>query len=724
MILENKSEPLLVLPKSRMARDKVLFILSILLCILAAAVFTAGLWWFFTVRWGAETWSDMHLQDLVYTLIMPMDGTNSAMVADHINSCVKPAAICGIIVLAVLILLLVLRRRNLIHIGRIAAAAAGVVFAVFGFASAWEVLDMSGYIAAQEEYSSFKDENYVDPAVVPLEFPEEKRNLIYIFLESVENTFADEASGGAFEKNVIPELTEISLKNQNFNGNSGKLNGGHVMTGGTWTMGAMFSQTTGLPLLIPVERNSMSLQEEFFPGVTSLGDILEKEGYNQTLLLGSDASFGGRKLYFSQHGDFDMKDYYYYAGNGGIPEDYYVWWGFEDEYLFSFAKDELKRLAGEDEPFNLTMLTVDTHFEDGYVCDLCGDEFTEQYSNVYACSSKQVAEFVEWIQKQDFYKDTTIVIAGDHKTMDTDYCDAVPSEYDRTVYYTIINSAVEPEENTEREFSTLDYFPTTLAAMGVTIPGERLGLGVNLFSAEKTLYELYGENLFEQGLSSNSELYEGLTAGIDTNYAFVEVGEYDTETKTIEIKGNDLRLADNALGVLCYVWPVDHEELQHVYEGEKTAEDDYVFTVPLSDFNYMNGKYNIHIYGKNPLKNNFITNSTMKIDDPDSEDADVSIVETESELVPGEYDYSTGICTVKFTKVPDDIVALNGIAWTADDQDDLRWYEMYQGDDGAYYFDVSVSDFGAVGITYNIQAIGIGFDGESRVLASYNGVIG
>ena len=59
------------------------------------------------------------------------------------------------------------------------------------------------------------------------------------------------------------------------------------------------------------------------------------------------------------------------------------------------------------------MLTVDTHFEDGYVCDECDDTFGDnQYANVMACSSRRVAEFVKWVQSQDFYENTTIVISG------------------------------------------------------------------------------------------------------------------------------------------------------------------------------------------------------------------------------------------------------------------------------------------------------------------------
>ena len=191
------------------------------------------------------------------------------------------------------------------------------------------------------------------------------------------------------------------------------------MPGTTWTMGAMFGQTSGLPLNISIDDNAMDTQESFFPGIITLGDILQEEGYSQTLLIGSDATFGGRKLYFTDHGQYDIVDYEYAVENKMIPEDYKVWWGYEDEKLFGFAKERLLELSKQDDPFNLTMLTVDTHFEDGYVCELCPDTFGDnQYANVMACSSKQVKEFVDWIQEQDFADDTTIVISGAEKESD------------------------------------------------------------------------------------------------------------------------------------------------------------------------------------------------------------------------------------------------------------------------------------------------------------------
>ena len=50
-----------------------------------------------------------------------------------------------------------------------------------------------------------------------------------------------------------------------------------------------------------------------------------------------------------------------------------------------------------------------------------------------------------------------------------------------------------------RLFTTLDFFPTILASLGASIEGNRLALGVNLFSDEQTLSEKYGyETLFAE----------------------------------------------------------------------------------------------------------------------------------------------------------------------------------------------------------------------------------
>ncbi len=366
--------------------------------------------------------------------------------------------------------------------------------------------DVIAYVDTLSTESDFIEDHYADPNETELTFPEEKRNLIYIFLESMENTFADTSAGGPISDDFIPELSALAEENINFSHTDG-IGGALTFTGTTWTASAMVSQTSGVPVKVAIGSDAYGAEDTFLPGVVSIGELLAEQGYHQTLLLGSDAEFHGREPYFIEHGNYEIVDINTLKADGRLPQDYREWWGFEDEKLFAFAKEELTKLAEADAPFNFTMLTADTHFPDGYSCRLCGDAYEEQYPNVLACSSSQVAAFVAWIQAQPFYENTTIVISGDHLTMDPEFLEDVKEEYVRTTYNCIIHAPIEPQQEKNRQFASFDMFPTTLAALGVAIEGERLGLGTNLFSDRQTLTEEYGYAVLDEELQKNSAFY-------------------------------------------------------------------------------------------------------------------------------------------------------------------------------------------------------------------------
>lgn len=363
------------------------------------------------------------------------------------------------------------------------------------------------YIINQSQRSKIFENEYVASENVKITFPEEKRNLIYIFLESMETTVASKENGGGWEYSIIPELEQLAMENINFS-NTEKLGGAKSVPCTNWTVAGMVAQTAGIPLKMDIDTNAYFGYSSFLPGVYTLGDILKTEGYNLELMVGSDAEFGGRKDYFTVHGNYEIFDFYTAIEEGKMTKEDEVWWGYDDDDLFKWAKDEILELAEQDAPFNFTMLTADTHFMDGYLSENVGDEFDTQYENVFAYSSKSVYEFVEWIKKQDFYDNTTIVIVGDHIGMQTEFYEEHLEEgYTRTVYNTFINSAI-PEANSQnRQFSTLDIFPTVLASIGAEIEGERLGLGTNLFSGEPTLIEKYGYESVCDELSKRSRYY-------------------------------------------------------------------------------------------------------------------------------------------------------------------------------------------------------------------------
>lgn len=580
-----------------------------------------------SVRWMFATWTNLSMDELVYHLTAPLDGTNTDMIWDYVRVCAVPT----ILVIFFLILILIAwRKKEKVHLFRGIINLVALVGIIVMLGYTCTELGVGDYLKDQNTESKFIEDEYVDPTDVEVVFPEQKRNLIYIFLESMETTYSDVDDGGAFDENVIPELTEIAQTNEDFSGADPKLNGGYSLAGTTWTMGAMFAQTSGLPLNISISANDMDTQDSFFPGVTTLGDILSDAGYTQTLLIGSEAQFGGRKLYFQEHGNYEMEDYSYAIENGLIPSDYKVWWGYEDQKLFEFAKEKLLQLSQGDEPFNLTMLTVDTHFEDGYVCEQCPTEYDTQYSNVMACSSRQVGEFLKWIQQQDFYENTTIVISGDHPTMDSDYCAEIDQEgnYDRRVFTAYINAAAYAQDQQERTYSTFDNFPTTLAALGVQIDGDRLGLGTNLFSGTKTLLEEFGNSKVNAELKKKSEFIEKLSAMDKTNDALLiregKMNGADADIDMTHVAEGYIPVAvtnvsdsivNNLQGLVLTVWTEDGQADVTWYELNPDEEGNYAGVIDLSRFNYKPGTYYVNVRAVEQSKREYDINC-MEINVP------------------------------------------------------------------------------------------------------------
>lgn len=497
--------------------------------LLSAAILTGANLLFFLTIWLANKYDKVSLDQFIYQLKSSAAGANRNLA----GSVVIQVGLYGVFSTVLEILLYMISTghfQNRLHKYRaylrfrstpvcrfIARRATPLVMAVLLVSMCFFTLrlDVIGYVNAVTTDSDFIENHYTDPRKPTLTFPQEKRNLIYIFLESLEVTFSDPTAGGPILEDYIPELTQLAENNINFSHTQG-VGGGVVSYGATWTAAAMVCQTSGMIVQVPLTADQYGGENEYIPGLYSIGEILQDQGYRQVLLIGSDAEFAGRDTYFTEHGNYEIVDINALKEQGRLPEDYREWWGFEDDKLFDYAKEELTKLSQTGDPFNFTMLTADTHFPDGYVCPDCTEEYDQQYPNVLRCSSRKVSELIRWIQQQPFYENTTIVISGDHLTMDPDFMQDVNEGYYRTIYNCILNAPISPVQEKERLFATYDMFPTTLAALGVKIQGNRLGLGTNLFSRENTLTEIYGAEAVDMELQKNSNFY---------NETFLEMGK-------------------------------------------------------------------------------------------------------------------------------------------------------------------------------------------------------
>ena len=345
-------------------------------------------------------------------------------------------------------------------------------------------------------------------------------------MESMESSFADKENGGLMERNLIPHLTTLASEHLNFS-HTTKVGGGIDLSGTGWTIAGMTAKLAGLPFNLGGLENQET--STFLPGAVTLTDILAYAGYRQLFIFGSDKRFAGRDALLETHGNVEIHDIAWYKAHGLLPEDYLVFWGFEDEKLFRFARSELQQLGNGEEPFLFGLLTVDTHMPDGYQCALCPDTEDMPLKNAILCSDAQVFDFIDWCKTQAWYEDTVFVILGDHLFMATS--DTNPFESDEYITSHRLKDELEGMGNnprrwidifinavpeaavqtyTDRAFSAFDLFPTILAALGCTIPGDRLGFGVNLFSGEQTLCERYPEEYINAELMTRNKQYEAL----------------------------------------------------------------------------------------------------------------------------------------------------------------------------------------------------------------------
>ena len=173
---------------------------------------------YFALQYLLQNWSELTVDEILYHIKAPMGGANGHLVHLFLLTVLLPALL--LTVLSFLLYLFLKRPEKggdgtkfpkLRCVTLFIRKHALFLFFLFGLgffsvtiANAWDSISLGSYLSSQISSSKFIEENYVDPKTVSLHFPEKKRNLIYIYMESTEMTFMDKAHGGAFPENLLP----------------------------------------------------------------------------------------------------------------------------------------------------------------------------------------------------------------------------------------------------------------------------------------------------------------------------------------------------------------------------------------------------------------------------------------------------------------------------------------------------------------------------------------
>lgn len=429
------------------------------------------------IYWASNTFPLKDAYSVCLTLQESFDDFAYSMVRQYLATTIPQALVITLVLTALLYILLSSTRKRLIGIGIYFIATIALFIVEIPVSDYLHLLNNEPEKNAS--YSTFFEEKYVNPDSVKITPPEHKRNLILIYLESVETAFSE----------YIPEIAELAQQNLNFGKDKENLGGGLDAIGSNHTFGAMHTRSLGIPYVTSYKTTPILYTYK------SIYKILNEHGYRQIF-------FQGNPGLFEQFRDFatDQEIDEIYGPDDlvqrlGLDSTVLIkLQGFKnvhDKDAFRFAHQILDTIS---EPFSLTFFTIDTHAPHGLYdpdCIKSSDEKNEDeiLKATARCVSRELKNFIDSIRSKPYYENTSIVIFGDHLFMGTRLVKDFP---DRKWVNIFINPSKTPPLGENRLFSDIDMFPTILSSTNFDIEGNQLGFGVDLFSNQKTLVENIG----------------------------------------------------------------------------------------------------------------------------------------------------------------------------------------------------------------------------------------
>ncbi len=312
---------------------------------------------------------------------------------------------------------------------------------------------------------------YVTPDIRYYKEPAKKRNIVLIYVESLEYGIRNQ---GHF--NPLAPIDAIDGLS---------INKFHQAPGTGWSIAGMVASQCSLPLK-PFYGNNVSkfATNKFLPHAICLGDVLNHFGYHQIFMVGPDLKFAGMDKFYSSHKFDEIYGRDELKGMQKINSEFKGWGGgANDDVLLEMAFEVIKPLKGNNKPFNLTIITTDNHAPNGIPSPNCKEEEIKAgYLGTFTCTSKFVAKFINQIMMDKDLNDTDIVVMGDHLFMaNSQQVKAFPK--DRYIYFKYITRNYRSDFG-QLEMTHFDVAPTILNGLGIIDHQKRFGLGRSLFSNE------------------------------------------------------------------------------------------------------------------------------------------------------------------------------------------------------------------------------------------------
>lgn len=360
---------------------------------------------------------------------------------------------------------------------------AGIALLIFAAIAIHPVPRASAAYAMRFSSVDQRVEGYHQPALDPAG-PESPKNLVVIYLESLERTYMDDTRFPG----LTPNLSELEKRAVTFT-DLGQTEGA------TFTIGGMVATQCGVPLILAGGENSMRVSQ-FLSGANCMGDILSEAGYILSYLGGASTEFAGKGAFYETHSYDEVTGLEQLRPTLADPA-YLSEWGVQDDTLFDLARDRFDRLAASDQPFVLTLLTLDTHHPNGHadtnrICkEMPYSDGSNPVLNAVLCDDYLAGQFIEEILSGPHADETVIAIMSDHLAMVNTAADQLRAGPRRNLL--MIIDPDREHQVVDRAGTTLDTGPTLMNMLGFDVP--LMGLGADLLGDQPTVPERLGINV-------------------------------------------------------------------------------------------------------------------------------------------------------------------------------------------------------------------------------------
>ncbi len=303
------------------------------------------------------------------------------------------------------------------------------------------------------------------------------KNLVLIFLEGFDKLY--------LEDEVFPGLAS---RLNDLNAEGWQLENLNQVHGSSWTMGGLVSTLCGTPLLYESDFGGNEVMfTRMLDKASCLPDVLDSASYHQVFMGGASLDFAGKGEFLGRHSFDEVLGKHELVPELENPE-YLNSWGIFDDSLFSLAVQQFERLASLGKPFNLTLLTVDTHHPIGEPSASCSPYEAIDNTILHAvhCTDYLVGNFIDQLKQHPAYEDTLVVLVSDHLAMRNNAYSLFPPDYPRRLYFNVLNS---DQRVAEQPLATpMDLAPTLLHLLAVSHDVDFLA-GIDLLDSNQEAAE-------------------------------------------------------------------------------------------------------------------------------------------------------------------------------------------------------------------------------------------